>query len=221
MPFGERLNSSFATDYVLRETDPVISMDIALGPSLEVGQTIEVDYAALRKTIEHVGAETNARGLEISLSKPNNADSLGQYDPYTNQMRIGFVPKPRKIAKTQKTLQHEMKHCADRWDLNNQNLVHQISYAIGSLAAGYGLRIMLPFAAVNAVNAIFTFDNEIDTQPLQTISETIDNSSTAIASISLALLAASLLYSQNKHERRAEKATKKKIEPVFTIGTQP
>lgn len=106
------MESTCLADQIIKDTDPIIAMDVKLKRDLNQSEVLHVDYAALRKTISTFRGPTDNSGLTVNLMHRSNMPSniAGSFDPHNQSVEIKFRRAP---AKNQKVLQHELWHYVD------------------------------------------------------------------------------------------------------------
>jgi len=201
--------------YELLETDPVVMIDLSMKDNLEKGEEFHVDYNALRETLQSVDAPEDNSALSIEFGSILDKQVNGGYDPDNVAVYISHQFKPNK---TQKALQHELKHYADitKQPVSNREIGLNI---VGKIAN----KSIIPTTAAVILTHVGTFSDTLTglSTAKYEIMDRLVNTSEIAYSISLPIqigaLALSSLYWFNKREITARKAEKADLQAVAFI----
>lgn len=111
---------------VLREDDPIVSMDIALGKTYD---EVDFDYDAFRDEAERLGmSPQDIGGMSVRLKQPRLLDTKGGFYDVNGDKGI-IVNANHKVNRR---ISHELKHKAD--DVNGR-LKKDTKYKAGRFSA--------------------------------------------------------------------------------------
>lgn len=208
-------------EQTLLDTDPAVRMDIAFGDKLTPGQVIEVDYAALRESLHYVGAPSDSSDLSITYVPAgvnNPTGSKGQYHPTKNQLYVWLPQTKRGLKQGQKSLQHELKHYADRERIlgtpEMADAVYDVSYRHANKVAAAAAGVI----SLGIANNLYRYVAYDIPEAIEPISASFSSNTPGIvlAGFGASLLAA-LPYRLDSSERRAHRAERGNLKQVVTI----
>lgn len=207
----------------LLDTDPAISFDIKLKKQLKPGQIIDVDYPALRETLQLLDSPADNSDLSLTV-RPKRGLGLSTYGQYSRGANhIDVTLRGKKT--TQKVTQHELRHYTDMAK-NPVTTSEDTGNAIGNLAgtvimpttfANIGLSATKEALNVSDINQFATQSlGDENYATLLTHLELAHN--TSIATSLSAIAIQGIFYWGNKRERTARKAEKVKAPRIITIN---
>lgn len=207
------------------DTDPSVSLDVNIRKNLAPGETVDVNYPALRRTLHELDAPADNSNLKINFADKSNIHAEGWHSPNALETAVKFKKNNPKSMQTM--LQHELGHYVDY--LSNPTEENELrKYAIGQKAQK-AINYLAPVNAATTIGVVATFVPQTkDTlSPSIMSSETYDalaisiemsQYGTAAASLGVLALGGSF-YLANKRERTARKAQRKKLTQVVSVSS--
>lgn len=211
-------------EQLLLPTDPAISVDLSVRRKLPKGHSFEVDYLALRETIDALGGIEDASNLNIRYrTKVGGFMTRGRYyevegndETQESEHFIDIRYASRKT--TQRTLQHELTHYIDLSN-NPSSKAEGIRAAIGGIALYTSFGITSANLAVSVTSLATRSElvgSLVEPQALNTINETLNTLNNIGSYGSLGTLALGMaFYYAHKREITARKGGKVEA-PVVT-----
>lgn len=203
----------------LLSTDPTVVMNVELGKNLPEGQVLDVNYDALRKNFEAMGAPDDNSDLVIAvdvLHSTTDGDYTSNSRGYRTADESGPLIRVEYYADnpvaTQRILQHEMRHYKD-------NVRADILLRLGT-AASHRYFAILNLSGVAAAASLGAMYAAHDMTPGM-YKDAIDTVAAGLGLASpVALVGVSLttsLYFMHPSERRAAKAERLNLPRVLSL----
>lgn len=192
---------------------PAFAVGIEYGRRLPAGTVVDVDYDAARTTLDALGAPTDRSDLTVVVGsqEPNSSTLHGLYDIGTKTAHL--------VGPSQKYLQHELQHYVDYGEPDDLTLAENVRNKIGEFGVNNIQKVgalSIPAGMLPIVNA--WYGAKYGVEPLsRDAAETLYLSSSAI---SLGAVACFATYALNPYERRARKASRKKLPQVVSHNRQ-
>jgi hypothetical protein len=209
----------------LLDTDPAISFDIDFKDQLKPGQVIDVDYPALRESIQLLDGPVDNSNLSMIIRTKRGLDrnTAGFYNRKDAHIEVAF--KREKSA--QKTIQHELRHYTDMIQ-NPVSTPEMVGNLVGNLAGSAVTPTTIGNVGLLALKEVLHtpgLDHAasqigMDSSNYGNILSYLEFAQQTSSAISLGVIALhGVFYYGNKRERTARKAERVKAPRILTVST--